>query len=96
MEVRFILTFGIADILAALPAKALSVVCYGPCIQHQGVAFAWNMGVLRATLVCSDDYIEAPYKENRYTELKFEYEDAAEDYNIPNFEPHPDPCDACP
>lgn len=75
-------------------AKAFSAACYTTG-QLDPSNFMFDMAALRATRICVD-YIGNNQGASRYTPVKYDYEAAAEDYNIANFDPHPDECGGCP
>ncbi len=83
--------FGLTAVAGYFDAKNFTVICYGSTLQLPVSDPLYDLAALRAQNVC-DSYITTQYK---FTELKTHYQNAADDYQIQDFDPHPAACSAC-
>ncbi len=83
--------FGLTAVAGYFDAKNFTVICYGSTLQLPVSDPLYDLAALRAQNVC-DSYITTQYK---FTELKTHYQNAADDYQIQDFNPHPAACSAC-
>ncbi len=83
--------FGMANAAYYLWYDGFTVICYGSTLQSPVSDPLYDLAALRAQNVC-DQYIQTQYK---FTELKTHYQNAADDYEIQDFDPHEDACSAC-
>ncbi len=84
--------FGWGDATGYLSGQRLTVVCYGSTIQLAVTDSLWDLPALRAQNACAENFQNNP---DQFSPLKTYYETAAFNYQIPNFDPHPDECSAC-
>lgn len=81
--------FGLADTHESFFLYGFTAVCYGPSLG--GTDFEYDMAALHADQVCYMLIEDG----NKFSALKYGYEDVADGRQIANFEPHPIACSSC-
>lgn len=73
--------------------QRFTILCYGSTLQLAVTDPLWDLPALRAQNACAENF---PNNEPQFSVLKDYYEEAAENYQIENFDPHEEACASCP
>lgn len=85
--------FGWGDAVNNLFGQRFTILCYGSTLQWPVIDPLWDLPALRAQNACAENF---PNNEPQFSVLKDYYEEAAENYQIENFDPHENACASCP
>ncbi len=85
--------FGWGDAVGNLFGQRFTILCYGSTLQWPVIDPPWDLPALRCQNACAENF---PNNTPQFSPLKDYYEEAAENYQIENFDPHEDACASCP